>query len=96
MHHLCVFSEVVVQQECPGTLSAEEKLVRKSEMVHILTASEWAVLDLQAAGFAYKEIAASLHISKSTVSNHLVSIRMKLAARNAIDAINKAYDRLHR
>ncbi len=54
-----------------------------------LTAREKEVLGLQAEGLSYKMIADQLHISEHTVNNELYSIRQKLGAHNAIEAINE-------
>ena len=59
----------------------------------LLTAREREILSLQADGLLYKEIAAHLHISQHTVSNHLYAIRQKLGVHRAIEAINRVYRR---
>ena len=64
---------------------------RRPELDGVLTPREWELLDLQAQGLAYKEIAAKLGLAEQTVKNHLSHVRDKLGARNAIEAINKAY-----
>ncbi len=59
----------------------------------LLTPREQQVLDLLAEGLLYKEIADRLGVSRHTVNNHLYSIRQKLGAHTAIEAINRAYGR---
>ena len=57
----------------------------------LLTEREWQVLDLRVLGREYKEIASELHISESTVKNHISSIHKKLGVHNIAEAVNKAY-----
>jgi DNA-binding NarL/FixJ family response regulator len=59
----------------------------------LLTAREREILSLQADGLRYREIAARLHLSRHTVSNHLYAIRQKLGVHRAIEAINRVYRR---
>ena len=50
-----------------------------------LSPAEYKVAELVARGFAEKEIAVKLFISKDTVHNHTYSIRKKWKARSAVD-----------
>ena len=54
-----------------------------------LSLREQSVLQLQAQGFTYKEIAGRLVIAPSTVHSHVKSINTKLGAKNKGDAIGK-------
>ena len=52
-----------------------------------LTSPEWAVLTRMLDGQRVSGIAADLHVSKSTVRNHLSSIYAKLGVHNQVDLI---------
>ena len=56
-----------------------------------LTVRENEILDFLARGLLYKEIADQLHISISTVRQHIHNIYEKLHVQNRTEAINKAY-----
>ena len=56
-----------------------------------LSARENEILTLLSRGLLYKEIADQLHISPSTVRQHIHRIYEKLHVQNRTEAINKAY-----
>lgn len=56
-----------------------------------LSARENEILNFLARGLLYKEIADQLHISSSTVRQHIHRIYEKLHVQNRTEAINKAY-----
>lgn len=55
-----------------------------------LTPREFAVYRAMLDGASVATIAATLHLSSKTVSNHQTAIRQKLGAESAIDLLNKA------
>jgi DNA-binding NarL/FixJ family response regulator len=57
----------------------------------ILSSRENEILQLLAKGLLYKEIAEQLHISTSTVRQHIHHIYEKLHVQNRTEAINKAF-----
>jgi DNA-binding NarL/FixJ family response regulator len=57
----------------------------------ILSPRENEILQLLARGLLYKEISDQLHISTSTVRQHIHRIYEKLHVQNRTEAINKAY-----
>lgn len=57
--------------------------------VYSLTPREVEVLELLAKGFAYKEVAADLQISYSTVQRHIESIYRKLHVHSRTHAVTK-------
>jgi DNA-binding NarL/FixJ family response regulator len=59
----------------------------------VLSPRENEVLNLLARGLLYKEIAEQLHISTSTVRQHIHRIYEKLHVQNRTEAINKAYNK---
>jgi DNA-binding NarL/FixJ family response regulator len=58
-----------------------------------LSARENEILQLLARGLLYKEISDQLHISTSTVRQHIHRIYEKLHLQNRTEAINKTYKR---
>jgi DNA-binding NarL/FixJ family response regulator len=61
--------------------------------VFTLSIRENEVLQLLSQGLLYKEIAEQLHISTSTVRQHIHRIYEKLHVQNRTEAINKAFPR---
>ncbi len=59
--------------------------------VEVLSTRENETLQLLAKGLLYKEIAEQLHISTSTVRQHIHKIYEKLHVQNRTEAINKAF-----
>lgn len=66
---------------------------KTAEVVEMLTERETEILDLLAKGYLYKEIAAELFISKSTVKQHIHNIYGKLHVQTRTEALNKAFRR---
>jgi DNA-binding NarL/FixJ family response regulator len=66
-----------------------KKQEAKTPETYSLTPREVEVLELLAKGFAYKEVAAELHISYSTVQRHIESIYRKLHVHSRAHAVNK-------
>jgi DNA-binding NarL/FixJ family response regulator len=66
---------------------------KKAEAVELLTERETEILDLLAKGYLYKEIAAELFISNSTVKQHIHNIYGKLHVQTRTEALNKAFQR---
>lgn len=66
-----------------------KKQQTKTPDTSILTPREVEVLELLAKGFAYKEVAADLLISYSTVQRHIESIYRKLHVHSRTHAVNK-------
>lgn len=62
-----------------------------SEVLSVLSARENEILHLLSKGLLYKEIAEQLHISTSTVRQHIHHIYEKLHVQNRTEAINKAF-----
>ena len=60
-------------------------------MLSVLSARENEILQLLSKGLLYKEIADQLHISTSTVRQHIHHIYEKLHVQNRTEAINKAF-----
>jgi DNA-binding CsgD family transcriptional regulator len=58
-----------------------------------LSGAERTVLDWMCRGLAYREIAATLGRSASTVRFHLVNVYRKLGCRNSVEAYNEAIRR---
>ena len=61
----------------------------KTPETYSLTPREVEVLELLAKGFSYKEVAADLHISYSTVQRHIESIYRKLHVHSRTHAVTK-------
>lgn len=61
----------------------------KTPEIHSLTPREVEVLELLVKGFSYKEVAADLHISYSTVQRHIESIYRKLHVHSRTHAVTK-------
>lgn len=61
----------------------------KNAEINSLTPREVEVLELLAKGFAYKEVAADLNISYSTVQRHIESIYRKLHVHSRTHAVTK-------
>ena len=61
----------------------------KTPETYSLTPREVEVLELLAKGFAYKEVAADLNISYSTVQRHIESIYRKLHVHSRTHAVTK-------
>lgn len=61
----------------------------KTPEIYSLTPREVEVLELLAKGFAYKEVAADLNISYSTVQRHIESIYRKLHVHSRTHAVTK-------
>ena len=59
--------------------------------VEALSKRETEILQLLSKGLLYKEIADQLHISTSTVRQHIHKIYEKLHVQNRTEAINKAF-----
>ena len=70
--------------------SGKKHFLSENVMLEDLTGSEEQVLRLIAGGHRRKEIAARLHLSERTVSNHLQHIFEKLQAASAVEAVTKA------
>ncbi len=66
---------------------------KTAEAVELLTEREMEILDLLAKGYLYKEIAAELFISNSTVKQHIHNIYGKLHVQTRTEALNKAFQR---
>lgn len=66
---------------------------KTTEAVELLTERETEILDLLAKGYLYKEIAAELFISHSTVKQHIHNIYGKLHVQTRTEALNKAFQR---
>jgi DNA-binding NarL/FixJ family response regulator len=66
---------------------------KTTEAVELLTEREMEILDLLAKGYLYKEIAAKLFISNSTVKQHIHNIYGKLHVQTRTEALNKAFQR---
>lgn len=66
-----------------------KKQETKTPEIHSLTPREVEVLELLAKGFAYKEVAADLSISYSTVQRHIESIYRKLHVHSRTHAVTK-------
>ena len=64
-----------------------------SELLGELTKREREILDLLAAGFRYKEIAAKLFLSIETVRSYIRDIYSKLHVHSRTDALNKLYNK---
>ncbi len=79
----------ITKKDMPTEVGRKASSVRPAAFT--LTPREKEILELQARGLLYKEIAVKLHVSEHTVNNHLYSIRQKLHAHNAIEAINAAF-----
>jgi len=62
-----------------------------TETLAILSTRENEILQLLSKGLLYKEIAEQLHISTSTVRQHIHHIYEKLHVQNRTEAINKAF-----
>lgn len=62
-----------------------------NEVLSVLSPKENEILLLLAKGLLYKEIAEQLHISTSTVRQHIHHIYEKLHVQNRTEAINKAF-----
>lgn len=62
-----------------------------AEAIAALSARENEILLLLSKGLLYKEIAEQLHISTSTVRQHIHHIYEKLHVQNRTEAINKAF-----
>ena len=62
-----------------------------NEVLSVLSARENEILQLLSKGLLYKEIAEQLHISTSTVRQHIHHIYEKLHVQNRTEAINKAF-----
>jgi len=59
----------------------------------LLTPREQEVLNLLAKGLLYKEISDELHISLSTVRQHIHKVYEKLQVQNKVEALNKMFKR---
>ena len=66
-----------------------KKQEKKPLETYSLTPRELEVLDLLAKGFSYKELAADLQVSYSTVQRHVESIYRKLHVHSRTHAVNK-------
>lgn len=66
-----------------------KKQETKTPEIYSLTPREVEVLELLAKGFAYKEVAADLQISYSTVQRHIESIYRKLHVHSRTHAVTK-------
>ena len=75
----------------PTTFSSKLRIVTEADSG--LTAREIDVLQSINLGMSNTAIAASLHISISTVKTHITSIMRKLDANNRIQVVNIARDR---
>jgi DNA-binding NarL/FixJ family response regulator len=62
-----------------------------TEALAVLSNRENEILQLLSKGLLYKEIAEQLHISTSTVRQHIHHIYEKLHVQNRTEAINKAF-----
>jgi DNA-binding NarL/FixJ family response regulator len=62
-----------------------------NEVLSVLSSRENEILQLLSKGLLYKEIAEQLHISTSTVRQHIHHIYEKLHVQNRTEAINKAF-----
>jgi DNA-binding NarL/FixJ family response regulator len=81
----------------PMSLSVARRVVqffsqpKLSTSADVLTTREKEILELLSQGLLYKEIAASLGISKGTVHIHIHNIYEKLQVSNRTEALNKAF-----
>ncbi|MDQ2652742.1 MAG: tetratricopeptide repeat protein [Chloroflexota bacterium] len=75
----------------PPTVDEHQERLRRMQEFG-LTARERDVLGLLAMGWADKEIAASLAITRRTASKYVVSIRAKLHASSRTAAVSAAYE----
>ena len=82
----------------PMSANIARKLVRvfheqenNNSLVETLSQRENEILQLLAKGLLYKEIADQVHISTSTVRQHIHKIYEKLHVQNRTEAINKAF-----
>jgi DNA-binding NarL/FixJ family response regulator len=82
----------------PMSANIARKLVRvfyeqgnNSTVVDVLSPRENETLQLLAKGLLYKEIADQLHISTSTVRQHIHKIYEKLHVHNRTEALNKVF-----
>jgi DNA-binding NarL/FixJ family response regulator len=66
---------------------------KTAKAVELLTERETEILDFLAKGYLYKEIAAELFISTSTVKQHIHNIYGKLHVQTRTEALNKAFQR---
>ncbi|MEM9079061.1 MAG: response regulator transcription factor [Verrucomicrobiota bacterium] len=80
----------------PMTASIARRVVQsfrqprsQSAEIESLTPRELEVLDLLSKGYAYKEVAAELGISYSTVQRHIENIYRKLHVHSATHAVSK-------
>ncbi len=82
----------------PMSANIARKLVRvfhekesNAATLELLSTRENEILQLLAKGLLYKEIAEQLHISTSTVRQHIHKVYEKLHVQNRTEAINKAF-----
>jgi DNA-binding NarL/FixJ family response regulator len=87
----------IVQGEAPISRALATKILLEFSLpkedleIHMLSDREKELLHLIAQGLSNKEIADSLHISESTVKNHLRNILAKLHLQNRVQLVAYAY-----
>ncbi|HEV2353031.1 MAG TPA: response regulator transcription factor [Puia sp.] len=79
----------IAQSSTPGIGSGDTGTVSPDCWDSALSARENEILQLLARGLLYKEISDQLHISTSTVRQHIHRIYEKLHVQNRTEAINK-------
>lgn len=68
-----------------------QKIQKPKNDLEVLTPREQEILGLLAQGFAYKQIADQLAISRSTVHGHLNAIYRKLHVQSGVEAVVKFF-----
>lgn len=77
---------ILAERDVPEALLEAIATVR-AELGRALSPREVELMGLMAEGHTHGEIAARMHISKSTVGRHIDHIRDKLGARNQAHAV---------
>lgn len=71
---------------------SQNNITKQSDVLNVLTTREYEILEMQARGLMYKEIATKIFLSPATVRTHIKNIYEKLHVHSKIDAINKLYN----
>jgi LuxR family maltose regulon positive regulatory protein len=79
-------------QEFSSEVSFKKRVTDQSELVEPLSPREIEILELIASGKSNQEIAATLHISLSTVKGHTSNIFGKLNVNNRTHAVSRGRD----
>jgi LuxR family maltose regulon positive regulatory protein len=79
-------------QEFSSEVSFKKRVTDQSELVEPLSPREIEILELIASGKSNREIAATLHISLSTVKGHTSNIFGKLNVNNRTHAVSRGRD----